>query len=79
MDAKSVRTIKPRSGSVGWGLIEVWDYRELFFLFVWKNLKIGYRQAAIGIGWAVIQLLAIMVIFTVIFGKLAGIPSEGVP
>ena len=79
MEAKSVRTIRPRSGFIGWGLTEIWDYRELFFFFVWKDLKIRYRQAAIGIGWAVIQPLAAMVIFTVIFGKLAGIPSEGVP
>ena len=79
MEARSMRTIRPRSGFIGWGLIEIWDYRELFFFFVWKDLKIRYRQAAIGIGWAVIQPLAAMVIFTVIFGKLAGISSEGVP
>jgi len=79
MEDGHVRIIRPKSAFLGWGLREIWDYRELFFFFVWKELKIRYRQAAFGVGWAVIQPLVTTVIFTVIFGRMAGIPSEGVP
>lgn len=66
----------------GWRLInwrELWRYRDLFFFLVWRDIKTRYAQSVIGIGWAVIQPLFSMVVFTVIFGNLAKIDSEGVP
>jgi lipopolysaccharide transport system permease protein len=75
----SVVIIEPRSG---WRLVdwrELRDYRDLFYFLVWRNIKVRYAQSAIGIGWAVIQPLFYMVVFTVVFGRLARIDSDGVP
>lgn len=58
---------------------ELWDYRELIYFFVWRDLKVRYKQTAIGIAWAVFQPVITMVIFSVFFGQLAKMPSEGVP
>jgi lipopolysaccharide transport system permease protein len=74
-----ITIIEPRSG---WRLIdfaELYAYRDLFRFLVWRNVKVLYAQSAIGIGWAVIQPLFSMLVFTVVFGKLAQIDSEGVP
>jgi lipopolysaccharide transport system permease protein len=60
-------------------LASVWDYRELLYFLVWRDLKVRYKQTAIGAAWAIIQPLLSMLIFTVIFGMLVRIPSEGVP
>ena len=56
---------------------ELWEFRELLFLLVWRDVKVRYKQTALGIAWAVIQPLLTMVVFTVIFGRLANLPSEG--
>ena len=58
---------------------ELWRYRELLYFFAWREVKVRYRQAAFGVAWAVIQPLFAMVIFTLLFGKLARVPSEGIP
>lgn len=58
---------------------ELWNYRELLYFFVWRDVKIRYKQTGLGVAWAVIQPLFTMVIFSVIFGGLAKIPSEGIP
>ncbi|MBU6390322.1 ABC transporter permease [Patescibacteria group bacterium] len=58
---------------------EIWRYRELLFFFVWRDIKVRYKQTAIGILWAVIQPFITMVVFSVFFGTLAKIPSEGIP
>jgi lipopolysaccharide transport system permease protein len=58
---------------------ELWAYRELLYFFVWRDLKVRYKQTAIGIGWAVIQPLLTMAIFALVFGRLAKIPSDGLP
>jgi len=60
-------------------LRELWLYRELFYFLVWRDVKVKYKQSLLGIGWAVIQPLFAMVIFTLFFGRLANVPSEGVP
>jgi lipopolysaccharide transport system permease protein len=60
-------------------LRELWSYRELLYFLTWRDLKVRYKQTVLGATWAVLQPLATMLIFTVIFGRLAGIPSEGVP
>ncbi len=58
---------------------ELWIYRELLYFFSWRDLKVRYKQTAIGILWAVLQPFVTMVVFSVFFGKLAGLPSDGVP
>jgi lipopolysaccharide transport system permease protein len=58
---------------------EIWDYRELLAFFVWRDLKVRYRQTLLGAGWAVLQPLATMIVFAVLFGRLLGVSSDGVP
>ena len=60
-------------------LTELWQYRELFYFFVWRDIKVRYAQSVLGLGWAIIQPLFPMVVFTIVFGKVAGIRSDGVP
>jgi lipopolysaccharide transport system permease protein len=60
-------------------IAEVWEYRELLFMFVWRDITVRYKQSLIGIGWAVIQPVMTMVIFSIIFGYLANLPSDGIP
>jgi lipopolysaccharide transport system permease protein len=60
-------------------LREVWQYRELLYFLVWRDLKVRYKQTVLGAFWAVLQPLASAVIFTVVFGMLVKVPSEGVP
>jgi len=57
----------------------LWEYRELLYFFVWRDLKVRYKQTLIGASWAIFQPAVTMVIFTVIFGNLAKIPSDGLP
>lgn len=74
-----VTVIAPQSG---WRLIDLREmiaYRDLFSFLVWRGIKIRYAQSAIGIGWAIIQPVFSMLVFTVIFGKLANVSSDGVP
>lgn len=66
----------------GWGSIqlnELWKYRELIYFFVWRDLKVRYKQTVMGASWAIIQPLFTMVIFSLFFGKLAQVPSDGLP
>src|ERR1700719_2555912 len=58
---------------------ELWDYRELLYFFIWRDIKVRYKQTAIGAAWAVLQPLLTMLVFSLFFGKLAHIPSEGMP
>lgn len=60
-------------------LKELWRYRELLYFFAWRDVKIRYKQALLGVAWAVLQPLLTMLIFTVIFGRIAGVGSDGVP
>lgn len=71
--------IKPVSG---WQLVdlrELWDYRDLFYFLVWREIKVRYAQSVLGIGWAVVQPIFFMVVFTIVFGRLAQIGSDGIP
>lgn len=63
--------------SVRWG--ELWEYRELLYFLVWRDVKIRYKQAVLGGLWAILQPLLSMLVFTAVFGKLARIPSDGIP
>lgn len=58
---------------------ELWAYRELFYFMVWKDLKVRYQQTVLGVGWALLQPLLTTILFTIIFGRLARVPSNGVP
>src|SRR5436190_280299 len=71
--------IRPQRAWVPLNLGEVWSYRELLYFLTWRDVKVRYKQAALGIAWAVIQPLFTMLIFTLFFGRLAKIPSDRVP
>src|SRR3990172_7982524 len=58
---------------------DLWRYRELFYFIAWRDILVRYKQTVIGIAWSVIRPFLTMVVFTLIFGKLAKLPSEGVP
>jgi len=74
-----VLRIEPSKGWVSLKLNEVWEYRELLYFLVWRDVKVRYKQTVLGAAWAVIQPFFTMVVFSLFFGKLAKIPSDGVP
>ena len=74
-----VRRIEPATGWVSLGLSELWRYRELLYFLVWRDIKVRYKQTALGAAWAIIQPFFTMLIFSLFFGKLAKMPSDGVP
>src|SRR5215210_7425267 len=66
----------------GWAplkLAELWEYRELLYFLTWRDVKVRYKQTALGAAWAIIQPFFMMIVFSLFFGKLGGIPSDGVP
>lgn len=71
--------IEPRKGIVGLQLASLWQFRDLLYFLVWRDVKVRYKQTIIGLAWAVLQPLLTMVVFTVVMGKFAGVPSDGVP
>ncbi|MDM8553604.1 ABC transporter permease [Desulfococcaceae bacterium HSG7] len=71
--------IKAPDGLFRLNLSEVWDYRELLFMFIWRDITVRYKQSLIGIGWVIIQPIMMMIIFSIIFGRLAKLPSDGIP
>ena len=71
--------IEPSRGWVSLRLGELWEYRELLLFLIWRDVLIRYKQTAFGVAWALLQPLFTMVIFSVIFGRLADLPSEGIP
>ncbi len=71
--------IRPSKGWVSLDFEEMWRYRELLYFFVWRDIKIRYKQTILGASWAIIQPLFTMVIFSLFFGKLAQVPSDGIP
>jgi lipopolysaccharide transport system permease protein len=71
--------IQPGSGLFHLELKAIWHYRELLYFLIWRDVKVRYKQTAIGAGWAIFQPLMMMIIFTVVFGNFAKIPSDGLP
>ena len=71
--------LQPTKGWVGLGLAGLWDYRELLYFLIWRDIKVRYKQTVLGAAWAVIQPFFTMVVFSLFFGRLAGIPSDGLP
>jgi lipopolysaccharide transport system permease protein len=78
-DSERVTVIRPARGWVSLGLRDLWDYREMLYLLAWRDVKIRYKQTAVGVLWALIQPFMSMVIFSVVFGHFAKLPSNGVP
>jgi lipopolysaccharide transport system permease protein len=71
--------IEPKRGwqLIDWG--ELWQYKDLFYFRIWRDIKILYKQTVLGFAWAIIRPVFSMIIFSVVFGKLANVPSDGVP
>ena len=78
-DTLPVLRIKPSKGWVSLKLGELWQYRELLYFLIWRDIKVRYKQTALGAAWAIIQPVMTMVVFSLFFGKLGKIPSDGVP
>ena len=74
-----VTILRPRKGWVALDLQGLWHYHELLYFLVWRNIKVRYKQTVLGASWALIQPLATMAVFSIFFGKLAKVPSDGVP
>src|SRR5213594_3563832 len=71
--------VEPSSGWVSLGLRALWEYRELLYFLVWRDIKVRYKQTALGAAWAVLQPFLTMLVFSLFFGKLAKLPSDKVP
>jgi lipopolysaccharide transport system permease protein len=71
--------IQPSQGWIPVNLREVWEYRELLYFLTWRDIKVRYKQTAIGAAWAIIQPFFTMVVFSLFFGRLAKVPSDGLP
>ena len=71
--------IESKSGLGGLDLGAIWDYRELLYILIWRDVKVRYKQTVIGAGWAIFQPVMTMAIFTVVFGSFVKIPSDGLP
>jgi lipopolysaccharide transport system permease protein len=74
-----VRVLEPHTGWVAIGWAELWDYRELLGFLVWRDVKVRYKQTVLGAMWAVLQPLMTMAMFTLLFGRWAKMPSDGLP
>ena len=72
-------TIRPSKGWIRLDFQELWDYRELLYFLIWRDIKVRYKQTVLGAAWAVIQPFSTMVVFSIFFGRLAKIPSDGLP
>ena len=78
-DIEGAHVIQATSGWQPIDLRELWEYRDLLYFLVLRDIKVRYAQSVLGIGWAVIQPVFFMVVFTIVFGKLAGLSSDGAP
>ena len=72
-------TIESAAGWRGFDLSGLWAHRDLLYFLIWRDVKVRYKQTALGVAWAVLQPLLTMFVFTAIFGRLAGVPSDGEP
>ena len=74
-----VVVIKPSKGWVSLNLRTLWEYRELLYFLTWRDIKVRYKQTALGAAWAILQPMATMLIFSLFFGRLVKVPSDGIP
>ena len=77
--APTIIRIEPSRGWFSLNLAELWEYRELLYFLVWRDIKVRYKQTVVGVAWVLIQPLVTTAIFALVLGRLAGLPSEGVP
>jgi lipopolysaccharide transport system permease protein len=78
----TVPSVRVFGAQRGWRLLdlrELWEFRELLYFLVWRDVKVRYKQTVLGVAWAVLQPVLYMVLFTVVFGRIAHLPSDGVP
>lgn len=76
---ETVLFIRPSSGWSALNLKELWHFRELIYFLTWRDVKVRYKQTALGAAWAILQPFMTMVVFTIFFGRLAKVPSDNVP
>ncbi len=74
-----VVNLRPREGWSSLGLDQLWERRELLYFFVWRDIKVRYKETILGASWAILQPLFLMLIFSLFFGRLAKMPSDGIP
>jgi lipopolysaccharide transport system permease protein len=79
LPAEPLVTIRPSGRWAAFNLRDLWSYRELLYFLIWRDVKVRYKQTALGVAWAIIQPLFTMLVFTLFFGRLAGIPSDNIP
>ena len=79
MPARPLLVIEPRRGRVSFDLAALWSHRELLFFLSSRDLKVRYKQTALGAAWAILQPVLPMIIFSLFFGRFAGLPSDGIP
>ena len=79
MSSPQVVLIKPSKGWVSLNLRSLWEYRELLYFLTWRDIKVRYKQTALGAAWAILQPMATMLIFSLFFGRLVKVPSDGIP
>ena len=78
VDSQVIR-IEPSHGWISLRLNELWEYRELVYFLTWRDVSVRYKQTALGISWAIIQPFFTMIVFSLFFGRLAQVPSDGIP
>ena len=71
--------IEPSRSMVSFKFRELWEYRELLYFLIWRDIKVRYKQTALGAAWAILQPFLTMVVFSIFFGRLAKMPSDGIP
>ena len=71
--------IRPPHGRIPLDMAELWAYRELLYFLTWRDIKVRYKQTVLGAAWAIIQPFLMMIVFSLFFGRLAGVPSDGIP
>src|SRR5215471_19368893 len=76
---RPVVSIRPPGRWAALGVRDLWSYRELHYFLIWRDVKVRYKQTVLGVAWAIIQPLLTMLIFTLFFAKLAGLPSDNIP
>jgi lipopolysaccharide transport system permease protein len=79
LSEQPIVTICPSRKWVALNLSDLWAYREVFYFLMWRDIKVRYKQTLLGVAWAIIQPLCTMLVFWLFFGRLAGLPSDGIP
>jgi lipopolysaccharide transport system permease protein len=79
MPQNSEIVIRPHKGLIPVNLRELWQFRDLLYFLSWRDIKVKYKQTALGAAWAILQPLITMIVFSILFGRLAKVPSDGIP